>query len=163
MHRFQSLSSMSDLDRRHVLQLLASLAAAGAIGSTDARADDISDAWPKDAFADKGQDTVLKRLYGKTASMSDKIALDVPEIAENGAVVPVTVSTTLPGVKSISILIPENPATLICCYQLPPGTEPTISSRVKMAKTAAVIAVVEVGDQLLMASKNVKVTLGGCG
>lgn len=120
--------------------------------------------WPAQAFAQKNEADLLKVYFnGKAPVSSDKITLDVPEIAENGAVVPVKVSTTLPDVTRVSLLVPENPFTLTAAYDIPAGTEPTISCRLKMAKTAKVIAVVESGGNNYLAERSVKVTLGGCG
>jgi sulfur-oxidizing protein SoxY len=106
---------------------------------------------------------VVKLLYGKPFEASDKITLDVPEIAENGAVVPVSVSSTLPGVTAISIMVPENPSALAASYKFAAGTMPSIGCRLKMAKTSNVIVIVEADGKLYSASKEVKVTLGGCG
>ena len=122
-----------------------------------------NDKYPEDAFKQKNSDDAIKALYGKTAEASDKIKLDAPEIAENGAVVPVAVSSTLPDVTSISILVAENPNALIASYRIPGGTIPNVANRIKMAKTSNVIAVVEAGGKLYSASKEVKVTVGGCG
>ena len=119
--------------------------------------------WPHDAFKQKSLDAALKALYGKGFEPSDKVALDVPEIAENGAVVPVAVTASLPGVTSVAILIPANPFTLAAYYKVPVGTDASVSCRLKMAKTSTVIAVAEAGGKLYGASKDVKVTLGGCG
>jgi sulfur-oxidizing protein SoxY len=119
--------------------------------------------WPGGAFKAKGEADALKELYGKTAEPSDKVSLDAPEIAENGAVVPVSVSSTLPNVTGISILVLENPNTLAAAYKIPEGTEASVSNRLKMAKTSKVVAVVESGGKLYSASKEVKVTVGGCG
>jgi sulfur-oxidizing protein SoxY len=109
------------------------------------------------AFADDAP------TYGKGFEASDKVALDVPEIAENGAVVPVSITASLPGVTSVAILIPANPFTLAAYYKVPAGTDAAVSCRLKMAKTSKVIAVAEAGGKLYGASKDVKVTLGGCG
>ena len=122
-----------------------------------------NDKYPEDAFKQKNSDDAIKALYGKTSEASDKIKLDAPEIAENGAVVPVAVSSTLPDVTSISILVAENPNALIASYRIPAGTIPNVANRIKMAKTSNVIAVVEAGGKLYSASKEVKVTVGGCG
>ena len=122
-----------------------------------------NDKYPEDAFRQKNSDDAIKALYGKAAEASDKIKLDAPEIAENGAVVPVAVSSTLPDVTSISILVAENPNALIASYRIPSGTIPNVANRIKMAKTSNVIAVVEAGGKLYSASKEVKVTVGGCG
>jgi sulfur-oxidizing protein SoxY len=119
--------------------------------------------WPANAFKAKGEAEALKELYGKTAEASDKVGLDAPEIAENGAVVPVSVSSTLPNVTAIAILVLENPNTLAAAYRIPDGTEASVSNRLKMAKTSKVVAVVESGGKLYSASKEVKVTVGGCG
>jgi sulfur-oxidizing protein SoxY len=119
--------------------------------------------YPEEAFKQKNEADAIKLLYGKTAEASDKVKLDAPEIAENGAVVPVSVSTTLADVTSISFLVSENPNALVASYKLPSGTVPTVANRIKMAKTSNVIVVVEAGGKLYSASKEVKVTVGGCG
>ncbi|ACA14730.1 putative exported protein of unknown function with sulfur oxidation protein precursor SoxY domain [Methylobacterium sp. 4-46] len=120
-------------------------------------------AYPADAFKQKGEADAVKKLFGQAATASDKVKLDAPEIAENGAVVPVSVSTDLPDVTSIAILVAENPSALAAVYKFAPGTLPTVASRLKMAKTTPVIAVVEAGGKLYSATREVKVTVGGCG
>ena len=122
-----------------------------------------NDKYPEEAFKQKSDTDAIKSLYGKTAEASDKIKLDAPEIAENGAVVPVSVTTALADVTSISFLVSENPVALIASYKIPAGTVPSIANRIKMAKTSNVLVVVEAGGKLYSASKEVKVTVGGCG
>ena len=122
-----------------------------------------NDKYPEDAFKQKGDADAIKALYGKTAEPSDKVKLDAPEIAENGAVVPITVSSTLADVTSISVLVAENPNALAASYRIPAGTLPSVASRIKMAKTTNVIAIVEAGGKLYSTTKEVKVTVGGCG
>jgi sulfur-oxidizing protein SoxY len=122
-----------------------------------------NDKWPEDAFRQKGQAEAIKALYGKTAEPSDKVKLDAPEIAENGAVVPISVTTTLTDVTSISFLVADNPNALAASYRIPPGTLPSVANRLKMAKTSNVTAIVEAGGKLYSATKEVKVTVGGCG
>jgi sulfur-oxidizing protein SoxY len=122
-----------------------------------------NDKYPEDAFKQKGEAEAIKSLYGKTAEKSDKVKLDAPEIAENGAVVPISVSSTLADVTSISILIAENPNPLAASYKIPAGTIPSVANRLKMAKTSNVTAIVEAGGKLYSATKEVKVTVGGCG
>jgi sulfur-oxidizing protein SoxY len=122
-----------------------------------------NDKYPEEAFKLKSDAEAIKSLYGKAPEPSDKVKLDAPEIAENGAVVPVSVSTTLADVTSISILVAENPNALIASYKIPAGTVPSIANRIKMAKTSNVIVVVEAGGKLYSATKEVKVTVGGCG
>jgi sulfur-oxidizing protein SoxY len=122
-----------------------------------------SDKYPEDAFKQKSEAEAIKSLYGRTAEPSDKVKLDAPEIAENGAVVPISVSTTLADVTSISFLVSENPNALAASYKIPAGTMPSVANRLKMAKTSNVIALVEAGGKLYSATKEVKVTVGGCG
>ena len=102
-----------------------------------------NDKYPEDAFKAKSDTDAVKALYGKTAEPSDKVKMDAPEIAENGAVVPISVSSTLPDVTSISILVAENPNALAASYVIPAGTLPSVANRLKMAKTTNVIAVVD--------------------
>lgn len=123
-------------------------------------------AWPKDAFeAKKIEDAVGTLLGGaKTEDAGDKIEIKAPDIAENGAVVPITISTTkLKNVESISLLVAENASPLVASFQLAPNAEATASTRIKMGKTSDVVAVVKADGKLYRASKSVKVTIGGCG
>jgi sulfur-oxidizing protein SoxY len=122
-----------------------------------------NDKYPDDAFKQKSDADAIKALYGKTAEPSDKVKMDAPEIAENGAVVPISVSSTLADVTSIAILVAENPNALAASYQIPAGTLPSVANRLKMAQTTNVIAIVEAGGKLYSTSKEVKVTVGGCG
>jgi sulfur-oxidizing protein SoxY len=122
-----------------------------------------NDKYPENAFNQKSEADAVKALYGRTAEPSDEVKLDAPEIAENGAVVPIAVSTTLAGVTSISFLVADNPNALAASYQIPPGTMPSVANRLKMAKTSNVVAIVEAGGKLYSANKEVKVTVGGCG
>src|ERR1700753_1417355 len=122
-----------------------------------------NDKWPEDAFKQKSEAEAIKALYGKTAEPSDKVKLDAPEIAENGAVVPVSVATTLDGVTSISFLVAANPSALAASYTILPGTVPSVANRLKMAKTSNVTVLVEAGGKLYSATREVKVTVGGCG
>jgi sulfur-oxidizing protein SoxY len=155
-----------DSTRRLILQGAAVFALVGLAGIrfdlTPALAA-ANDKYPEDAFKQKSSDDAIKTLYGKTAEPSDKVKLDAPEIAENGAVVPISVSSTLADVTSISILVAENPNALAASYKIPAGTIPNVANRLKMAKTSNVIAVVEAGGKLYSATKEVKVTVGGCG
>jgi sulfur-oxidizing protein SoxY len=149
--------------------LLRGLALAGLIGvglnalrSVAAFAADAA-GWPVEAFRQKAEAGALQSLYGKVPEASDKIQLEAPEIAENGAVVPVNVSTSLPNVTSITFLVADNPSALAASYQIPEGTVPAVSNRLKMAKTSNVIAIVESNGKLYSATREVKVTAGGCG
>ncbi|MDE8349268.1 MAG: thiosulfate oxidation carrier protein SoxY [Acidocella sp.] len=144
---------------------LAALFAPGfkaALADTAAPMADTS-AYPAKAFAQKTKDDTIAALFNMTATASTDISFDAPDIAENGAVVPVSITTTLPDVTAIAVLALGNPFTLAQAYQFPAGTNPAVSSRIKLAKTTDVIALVQAGGKLYSVSKNVKVTLGGCG
>jgi sulfur-oxidizing protein SoxY len=122
-----------------------------------------NDKYPEEAFKQKADKDAIQALYGRTAETSDKVKLDAPEIAENGAVVPIAVTTTLENVTSISFLVSGNPNALAASYVIPEGTLPAVSNRLKMQQTSNVIAIVEAGGKLYSATKEVKVTVGGCG
>jgi sulfur-oxidizing protein SoxY len=121
-------------------------------------------AWSKAAFEAKDVNSAVSSLYGSSdMANSDKISIKAPDIAENGAVVPVTVTTSIDGASSISIIADQNATPLTAEFILGPGTEGYVSTRIKMGKTANVVAVVKAGDKLYSAKKEVKVTIGGCG
>ena len=117
----------------------------------------------RDAFMARTLDEALSASIGGTAEESGDINIKAPDIAENGAVVPITVSSTLSNVESIYIYAANNPTPLTSAYELGAGAEPFISTRIKMGKTADVIAVVKADGKLMSAKKEVKVTIGGCG
>ena len=152
--------------RRLILQGAASVALLGLgnlpFGATSALAA-ANDKYPEEAFKLKNEADAIKALYGRTAEPSDKVKLDAPEIAENGGVVPISVTTTLDKVSSISFFVAENPNALAASYRIPDGTIPSIANRLKMAKTTNVTAIVEADGKLYSATKEVKVTVGGCG
>jgi sulfur-oxidizing protein SoxY len=121
-------------------------------------------AWPEAAFTAKDVQGALQGLFGGQAvEASDAITIKAPETADNGAVVEITVETTLPGAKSISIVASENPTPLVASFELGESVVPFVTTRIKMAKTADVIALVKTADKVYSAKKNVKVAVGGCG
>ena len=121
-------------------------------------------AWSKDAFEAKDINGALTGLFGSTDhAASDKIKIKAPDIAENGAVVPVSVTTDIAGAKSISIITEKNQQPLTASFDLGAGAEGYVSTRIKMGKTSNVIAVVKADGKLHSATKEVKVTIGGCG
>jgi len=121
-------------------------------------------AWPEKAFTAGSRDDAMQALFGTTdASVSSAVTLNAPDIAENGRVVPVSVSSTLDGVESISIIVEQNPSPLAASFDLGPGAVADVSTRLKMGKTSNVIAVVKADGKLYTATKEVKVTIGGCG
>jgi len=121
-------------------------------------------AWPKSAFEAKGVDNAVKALLGSSSlAASGDITIKAPPIAENGAVVNVAISTKLKNVSSISILVEKNGQPLTSNFNLASVTEPFVKTRIKVAKTSSVIAVVKSGGKLFSAGREVKVTIGGCG
>ena len=121
-------------------------------------------AWSQEAFSAKDVNGVLTGLFGSTDhAASDKIKIKAPDIAENGAVVPVSVTTDIAGAKSISIITEKNAQPMTASFELGPGTEGYVSTRIKMGKTSNVIAVVKADGKLHSSTKEVKVTIGGCG
>lgn len=120
-------------------------------------------AWPEKAFLSTHDRQALAVLFGTDqTTTSEQISLRVPEIAENGAAVPVTISTTLENVETISIVVERNPRPLAVSFALMSRALPEISSRIKMAETSRVTAVVKTDGGIYSTSKDVKVTLGGC-
>jgi sulfur-oxidizing protein SoxY len=121
-------------------------------------------AWPKAAFEAKGVDGTMESLFGGASATDSKdITIKAPDIAENGAVVPVSVTAKQSGIESISLLASSNPSPLTSSYNLGANAEGYVSTRIKVRKTSKVIAVVKAGGKLYTASKDVKVTIGGCG
>lgn len=102
-------------------------------------------------------------FQAQTASESAEITLKAPDIAENGAVVPVSIKTDLESVESISIIVENNPNPLAASFELSPEAKAEVSTRIKMNKTSNVIAVVKADGKLHTTQKEVKVTIGGCG
>ena len=148
--------------------LLKGSLAAGAVGAAVSTGlltpKTVMAAWSKAAFEAKEVNAALtSAMGGADASASDKIKLKAPDIAENGAVVPITVTSNIDGTTNMSILVAENNTPLTSTYELGPNTEAYISTRVKMGKTSDVIAVVKAGGKLYSTKKEVKVTIGGCG
>jgi sulfur-oxidizing protein SoxY len=138
--------------------LLTVLAAAGIITPGMALAD-----WNKNAFDAKSMADTLKALGANAHVDSKDVQVTGPDIAENGAVVPVGVASSLPNVTMVAILIEKNPNALAGSFMLPEGTEANVQTRVKMGQTSNVYALVKSDGKFFMATKEIKVTLGGCG
>jgi sulfur-oxidizing protein SoxY len=141
--------------------IFAVLASIGMLTEEEALAQ--QQAWNKAAFETKNPNDTIKALGGAGATESQDITITVPDIAENGAVVPVAVASRLPATQNIYILVEKNPNTLAAGFTIPQGTEPNVSTRIKMGQTSNILAVVKANNQFFVASKEVKVTLGGCG
>jgi sulfur-oxidizing protein SoxY len=121
--------------------------------------------WNAAAFNAQTVADALRALgAGTPAPTADVSWGATPEIAENGAVVPVNVTSKIPGTEAIAILIEKNPSKLAANFSFPEGTAPALSTRVKMSESSMVYALVKTKDnKYFLASREIKVTLGGCG
>jgi len=119
--------------------------------------------WNEKVFNAKSLEAAVKALGGENFAVSKDISIVAPDIAENGAVVPVTISSTVPKTEYMAILVEKNPSAMSASFTIPAGTEPFISTRVKMGTTSNVHALIKADGKWLVASKEIKVTLGGCG
>jgi len=120
-------------------------------------------AWSKAAFGAESQEIAMGALYEANPQASADVTLKAPDIAENGAVVPISVKSSLSGVTSIAIFVANNPQPLASQFTIPEGTLANVSCRIRMGKTSDVTAVVTTASGSFSASKEVKVTIGGCG
>ena len=142
------------------LTLLTLVAAAGWLRPEDALAAE----WNKAAFETNSMDATVKALGGSTPAQSKDITFfQTPDIAENGAVVPIGITSNIPKTESIAILVEKNPNMLAAVFDVPAGTEPSLSTRIKMGQSSNVYALVKADGKYYVASKEIKVTLGGCG
>ena len=143
---------------------LASSTVAFALGAGLLNPRSVLAAWPANAFEAKNVNDALKAALGSdSTTASNAIEVKAPDIAENGASVPVTISTSLPKVDMISLLVDGNQRPLAATFTLAPTTKSNVSIRVKMGKTSNVIAIVRSEGKVYTARKEVKVTVGGCG
>jgi len=140
--------------------LLAMLIAAGIVRPGDALA---QQQWNQAAFNGKTLREALQALGAQSPVASDGVVIKVPEIAENGAVVPVAVESRIAGTQSITVQIEKNPLPLAASFEIPAGTEPNVSTRVKMGESSDVYALVKADGKFYFAKKEVKITIGGCG
>jgi len=146
-----------NIDRRNALRSVLAVAATLAFPKFlfAARADK--------AFEATTADEAIAELLGAVPTDSDKVHMKIPDIAENGAVVPVTISTDLEDVESISVVVDNNPTPLAASFDMSPNMVPVVSVRIKMGQSSNVRAIVKAGGNLYSTSKEVKVTIGGCG
>lgn len=137
---------------------LAIAAAAGLLKSGQARA-----AWNKSGFESKAFAEAMKNLGVVNPADSRDIVITAPDIAENGAVVPIAVTSRIPNTQQISIVAEKNPFPLAATFDVANGGEGYVSTRIKMGQTSDVWAVVKAGGKYFTARKEVKITVGGCG
>jgi len=154
-----------DSKRRDVLKagggagVLALAAAAGLVKPGEALAQE----WNKAAFSTKSVADTVKALGGTGTTESGEVQITAPDIAENGAVVPISVESRLVRTQAIAIMIEKNPNTLSANFEIPEGTDPFVTTRVKMGETSNVYALVRADGKYYHAVKEIKVTIGGCG
>jgi sulfur-oxidizing protein SoxY len=155
----------TDMKRRIFLKRSLTASAVGvAAGAGLLAPQQILAEWNKAAFEAKEVPDALNALMGSgSPEPSEEIKIKAPDIAENGAVVPITIETSMAGVESIAVVAAANPVPLIANFTLGKGAQGFVSTRIKMGKTGDVIGVVKANGKLYSASKSVKVTIGGCG
>ncbi|HEX8818442.1 MAG TPA: thiosulfate oxidation carrier protein SoxY [Archangium sp.] len=141
------------------LGVLALAYAAGLIQPEAAVAAD----WNQTAFAGKNLEEVLAAFGGSVPTESKDIDITAPDIAENGAVVPITIESKIAKTQEIALLVEKNPNALSSRFELPEGTDPYVMTRVKMGQTSHVVALVKADGKYFFARREIKVTLGGCG
>lgn len=119
--------------------------------------------WNKAAFDAKALADTLKSIGATSVADSDQIQLKAPEIAENGAIVPVEITSRIPGTQTIYIIADKNPQPLVAIFDITAGLEPFISTRIKMGESSKIRVLVKARGRFYVATQEVKVTIGGCG
>ena len=120
-------------------------------------------AWNKEAFSAKTAGDALKTLGIGSAMPSRDLAIDAPQIAENGAVVPIEISSAIPGTTALLVVVDKNPFPLVARFDFKEGALPYAKVNLKMGETSDVRVLAEAGGKHYVATKEVKVTIGGCG
>lgn len=120
--------------------------------------------YPSDAFEIEDFDKAMKQALGTTDVQEGNVSLDAPTIAENGAVVPITMSSDLDNVTNFHLFVKNNPTPFACRYYLEDVGKAEVSCRIRMGETSDIVAVAETADgKLYSKTKEVRVTIGGCG
>ncbi len=140
--------------------LLGVLAAMGLLPAGEAMA---QQQWNAGAFGARSFADAVKALGGAAPTENKGILITAPDIAENGLVVPVGVTSNIPKTESIAIMVEKNPNLLSAVFNIPSGTDPFVSTRVKLAESTDVYALVKADGRYYFTKKEIKVTLGGCG
>ncbi len=145
--------------RRPVLRALAVAMAAMILRPLELLAGE----WNKAAFDARAVADALKGIGVTATEDSDKIVLRAPDIAENGAIVPLEIASQIPGTQAIFILVDKNPQPLTAVFEFANGAEAFVATRIKMAETSRVRIVARAGGKFYATMREVKVTIGGCG
>jgi sulfur-oxidizing protein SoxY len=146
------------MQRRGLLQAAGALLVAGLLKPITALA-----AWNKAAFASKTSADAMKNLGTPAAEASGGIVIEAPQIAENGAVVPIEITSNIPGTTSIAVLVEKNPYPLVARFDFREGALPFVKINAKMGETSDVRVIATAGGKHYQATKEIKVTIGGCG
>ena len=120
-------------------------------------------AWNENAFGAKTPQDALKGIGAANAAPSKDIVIDAPEIAENGAVVPIEIESRIPGTSSLAVVLEKNPFPLAAKFEFKEGAAAFVKVNVKMAETSDVRVVASAGGRHFFATREIKVTIGGCG
>jgi sulfur-oxidizing protein SoxY len=120
-------------------------------------------AWNKDAFGAKNAADALHSLGAANAVPSNDVLIEAPQIAENGAVVPIEITSNVRGTRSLMVLVDKNPFPLVGKFDFAEGALPFVKLNVKMGETSDVRVVAEAGGKYYVATREIKVTIGGCG
>lgn len=152
-----------NIPRRTFLKGVLATGGAMALGTTVLPSAVMAD-WPKKAFEAKTVEDALKALFASDDTVeTDQITIKAPDIAENGAVVPVEITANLPKVESIAIIGEKNTTPLAAQFKLAANAEPYIKTKIKMGETADIVTVVKADGKLYVARRQVEITIGGCG
>lgn len=151
-----------DNSKRNFLRLSSMLGVAAVIGLYQS-GDLFAAEWKASDFNAKNLKDALKSIGVDDYTMSEDVAVISAEIAENGAVVPVRVKSGIPNTEYMAVMVEKNPNPLATAFTIPEGTQPNIKTRIKMGETSNVLALVKADGKWFAASKEIKVTLGGCG
>ncbi len=150
------------MNRRNFMGIGAGVFAMALISPLQLRAENLRKKYAK-AFTDSNVKSAIEDLYGTDTIIKNGVKLTAPDIAANGATVPITVSTEKKNVQSIAIFVDSNPASLVALFEVPKRAIPKYSIRMKMRKTGTITVVAKANGKLYKTTKLVKVTIGGCG
>jgi sulfur-oxidizing protein SoxY len=134
-----------------------------ALGAALAKPLAVLAAWNKEAFGAKSAGDALKGLGAADLVPSSDLVIEAPQIAENGAVVPIEIMSNIPGTTSIAVVIEKNPFPLAGRFSFLEGALPFVKLNVKMGETSEVRVVAQAGNRHFVATREIKVTIGGCG
>ena len=156
---------MIDRSRRNILKCAGAIGALtmGLVTGLVKLPNAVAAQWNKAGFESKAMSDALKALGAGNPVESKDIVIIAPDIAENGAVVPVAVTSKIPNTQQIAIIAEKNPRPLMATFDVSSGSEGYISTRIKMGETSNVWAVVKADGKFFAAKKEVKITVGGCG